>query len=661
MAVKTDSKDYKLKVSTGEATEFYDLRGDTITIGRATDNNLPIKDGRSSRYHCKIECNDEGWHVVDVGSQNGTYLNGRRVRRSPFKIGDVVQVGSTKVTLERKLPADDLNDTQTMSEIRVDGNLTLDADEPLPVESLMHLQSTASAMNSELNLENLLNLVIDNAVRLTGAERGFLILVGKNEMEFRVARNFERREVSAPEFAISWSIATQVSTSGQPILCVNAADDNRFGAHESVASLGLRSVMCVPFKVKRRVLGVIYVDNRLHKGVFSRTDFRILEILADQAAVALENSRLYQEVVDQKRSLEEMNRRLNLEVEEQDSRLRAALPAGIAPLDSAGGDRRGEHKPLIGESAAMREVKTLIEKVARSDLPVLITGESGTGKEVVACAIHQQSERRKRRMVSENCCAIPETLLESELFGYKKGAFTGANADREGLFVAASKGTLFLDEIGDMGSSLQTKLLRVLQEGEVRPLGAKAPVKIDVRLISSTNRNLKEAIEEGSFREDLFYRIKVVSIAIPPLRERKEDIPILVDHFLGMFASEAGLPKRSITKEAIELLKSYNWPGNVRELQNELRSMAALGSECLDKVDIPSHIQEQVELLVGEESGFHDLNELVESIESREINKALRRVRGNKTKAAKLLGISRFALQRKMDKYVIGGKGEAES
>ncbi|MCA9321077.1 MAG: sigma 54-interacting transcriptional regulator, partial [Planctomycetes bacterium] len=504
-----------------------------------------------------------------------------------------------------------------------------------------------------LHLEPLLNHVIDDAIEMTGAERGFLILVGKHEMEFRVARNFERQDVGAPEFAVSWSIATQVSSSGQPLLCVNAAEDARFGAQDSVLSLGLRSVMCVPFKVKSRVLGVIYVDNRLHKGVFSKTDFRILGILADHAAVALENARLYQEVVDQKRSLEDMNRRLEHQVEEQDSRLRAAWPDGPTRFDPANLDRIGHRGALVGGSAAMRELRALIRKVASSDLPVLITGDSGTGKELIAQAVHALSPRSARRMVAENCCAIPETLLESELFGYQKGAFTGANADREGLFVAASRGTLFLDEIGDLSPSLQTKLLRVLQEGEVRPIGGKAPIKIDVRLVCATNHDLARAIEENRFREDLYYRIKVVSLVAPPLRERKDDIPALVEHFLTLQAAEAGRERRQITKEALELLKAYNWPGNVRELENELKSMSSLGGDILDRDDVPSHIQEQVELLVGEESGFHDLGELVEAIESREIGKAMRRARGNKTRAAELLGISRFALQRKMDKYKI--------
>ncbi|MEE9392033.1 MAG: sigma 54-interacting transcriptional regulator [Planctomycetota bacterium] len=630
----------KLKVQCGERREDYELRGEPITVGRGKDNNLVLQDGRASRCHCRFELAEAGWQVVDLGSQNGTYLNGRRIRKSLLQIGDIVQIGAARLELDRCVLSEKPTD---LSVTLTDLNSALEEEgaDPLHTETLLHLQRTAAAMNSELNLEKLLNLIIDSAIKLTGAERGYLILVGKDSMEFRVARNFEQQSVSAPEFAISWSIATQVSTTGDAVLCVNAAEDERFGTEESVLSLGLRSVMCVPFKVKTRVLGVLYLDNRLHKGAFSTTDFRILQMLADQAAVSLENARLYREVVEQKGVLEAMNHSLHRQVEEQDSRLRAA---------GQDGPKRPEDL-FVGESAPVRELKALIRKVADSDLPVLITGPSGAGKEVVARCVHLMSSRRQRGLVAENCCAIPENLLESELFGYEKGAFTGASSARRGLLEAASGGTLFLDEIGDMSGSLQTKLLRVLQENEVRRLGSDKPKKIDIRLISATNQDLAQLIKQGDFREDLYYRIKVVAIRVPTLKERRDDVPLLIDHFLAKFATEQHTAVKTISKETVENLKSYGWPGNVRELENVLKTMSAFGGDVLGVEDIPNHIHEQVELLVGEESSFHDLNELVESIETREISKALRRVKGNKTKAAKLLGISRFALQRKLDKY----------
>ncbi len=652
MRAERASSPFKLKVTQGDEVRYHDLPAASVTIGRSSENDLVLRDGRLSRHHCRIEYVEGEWFVVDVGSQNGTWLNGRRVRRSPLSEGDEVRVGGTRLTLMPKgaAPEDDTRSGDTA----VMGDLIASTDgltNGIESEVLLRLQAIAAAMNSELHVETLLNQIIDHAIEMTGAERAFLILVGKSSMEFRVARNFERQEVGSPEFAVSWSIATRVSSSGEPLLCVNAAEDERFSSEDSVLTLGLRSVMCVPFKVRNRVLGVVYVDNRLQKGVFSEMDFRILKILADHAATALENARLYEEVLAQKQSLEEMNCRLNRQVEEQDSRLRVAHREASPRVTGEILDRPGTPGALVGDSAPMRDLRSLIRKVAKSDLPVLITGESGTGKELVAKAVHAMSSRARRSLVSENCCAIPETLLESELFGYKKGAFTGASSDRDGLFVAADKGSLFLDEIGDLPMSLQIKLLRVLQEGDVRPIGAEEPRRVDVRLMTATNQDLEQAIEEGRFREDLYYRIKVVSIAVPPLRDRREDIPLLIEHFLLLFAREQGAPPKRITPEAVEILKSHAWPGNVRELQNELKSMAALGGDVLGREDVPVHVQDQVELLVGEESGFHDLNELVEAIESREIQKAMRKSRGNKTRAAELLGISRFALQRKMDKY----------
>ncbi len=628
----------KLKVVTTDGQEFFDLRGDAITIGRARDNNLILRDARASRYHARLEQGKTGWSVKDTGSQNGTFVNGRQMKESSLKPGDVVQIGGTRLMLERKTLAAKPIDKTTSCDIQVIGEAAFEDGEDGPrLETLLHLQSVARAMNSELNLETLLNLVIDSAVQMSGAERGFLILMGKGQTEFRVARNFEQETVSAPEFAVSWSIATQVSTTGQSILCVNAAEDDRFGGHESVLALGLRSVMCVPFKVRQRVLGVLYVDNRLHKGAFSRTDFRVLQTLADQGAVALENARLYQDAVEQKVQLERAMAQSDAD---------GAANAVVRPPEA-----ESALNSIIGSSSVMEDLRSLICKVAESDLAVLVRGESGTGKEMVVRAIHEESARGRRAFVGENCCTIPENLLESELFGYTKGAFTGANADKVGLFEAASGGTLFLDEIGDLPKPLQTKLLRVLQEGEIRPVGAKKAIPVNVRLVTATNADLEELIAEGRFREDLYYRVRVVEVELAPLRERLEDLPQLAAHFLQQYAAGRSGEARTLSRAALDLFMGYRWPGNIRELQNEMRNLSALGDGPVEPEDISARISDEVNMLVGDESSFRDLTALVESVETREITKALRRSGGNKTKAAKVLGISRFALQRKMDKY----------
>ena len=313
----------------------------------------------------------------------------------------------------------------------------------------------------------------------------------------------------------------------------------------------------------------------------------------------------------------------------------------------------------------MRSLFALLDKYIDADETVLILGESGTGKELVARAIHTQGSRSSGPFISENCAALPEALLESELFGHTKGAFTGADADKIGLLTAADGGILFLDEVGDMPLELQKKMLRVIQEGEVRPVGSRTTVKIDVRLIAASNRNLEEMVREGDFREDLYYRLHVLPVHLPPLRERREDVPHLVRRFLSDLAQGGGALIR-ISPDAMECLTRYHWPGNVRELQNEIRRAAVL---C-DGIILESHISDAVrhpplqrsDGPVPVERGT-TLPDLVRDLEVCEIQKALQQAHRNKSRSAEMLGLSRFALQRKLEKYGIEaakGHGQAE-
>jgi transcriptional regulator with PAS, ATPase and Fis domain len=279
----------------------------------------------------------------------------------------------------------------------------------------------------------------------------------------------------------------------------------------------------------------------------------------------------------------------------------------------------------------------------------MILGESGTGKELAARAIHQASPRRERPFVAVNCATIPETLLENELFGHVRGAYTGADRSKKGLFEVAHGGTLFLDEIASMSQAMQIRLLRVLQDGELRPVGAPSSVRVDVRVIAASNQDLRAMVAAGTFREDLYYRLRVLQVNVPPLRERREDIPALVAHFL----EKHDFKGVTVSPSALDVLVAYSWPGNVRELENEIRRASVVGGPAITEESLSRHIVESTQLLIGEESSFHDLGELVKAVESREIEKALQRSGGNKTRAATLLGISRFTLQRKLDKYGI--------
>ncbi|MEO0206624.1 MAG: sigma-54 dependent transcriptional regulator, partial [candidate division WOR-3 bacterium] len=298
--------------------------------------------------------------------------------------------------------------------------------------------------------------------------------------------------------------------------------------------------------------------------------------------------------------------------------------------------RKDKERPIeiIGESKVMQNILNLVDKIATTDTTVLILGESGTGKELIAREIHNRSKRANNNFVTISCAALPETLLESELFGYKKGAFTGANTDRDGLFISADKGSFFLDEIGDAPSSIQMKILRLLEEREIVPLGSTKPIKVDVRLIAATNKDLYEEVKQQRFREDLYYRLNVIPITLPPLRQRKEDICLLAEHFLKSICEKENLGEKKLLKSTVEMLRSYHWPGNIRELKHIIERAAVLSDTYYIK---PEHIS-----LPGTQV------EPLSKIEDAEIKRALRECGGNITEAARRLGISRATLYRKV-------------
>jgi DNA-binding NtrC family response regulator len=322
--------------------------------------------------------------------------------------------------------------------------------------------------------------------------------------------------------------------------------------------------------------------------------------------------------------------------------------------------KRYAHPNIVARSAKMQEVLATVERVAPTNSTVLLGGESGVGKDLIARAIHEKSRRAAGPFIKINSTAIPENLLESELFGYEKGAFTGANASKPGKFELADKGTLFLDEIGDVPPTIQVKLLRVLQEREFERLGGTKTVKVDVRLIAATNRDLREALEQGTFREDLYYRLNVVPIDIAPLRQRKEDIPDLVNLFISRFTGDSGKPVESITPEAMQILANYHWPGNVRELQNIIERACALAKGTVLKVE-DIHLDMRPARAVNGASNFLPEGMTLEQWEDEMIRESLRRANGNKSRAARLLGLSRNALRYRLSKIGIADEGEKET
>ena len=446
----------------------------------------------------------------------------------------------------------------------------------------------------EVNLELLAARVTDHAVDMLQAERGFVLLRdATGKLSVHTSRG---RLGDSPAAEFSRSIAEQVVQSGEPVVAMNAKGDARLRSIASVHQLSLESVACVPIQSRSGdAIGALYVETRLRPGLSFERELPTLRAFADQVAIALETAALIRENVERAAALAEANKKLESAREELKELLgdrTAQLRRTRQKLRDARDTLYGHfgYQGLVGTSAAMRKVYALIDRVKSTDIPVLITGESGTGKEVAARAIHRASARADRPFHGLNCAAVPEHLLESELFGHVRGAFTGADRERKGLFREADTGTLLLDEIGEMPRKMQSGLLRVLQDRKVRPVGGAIEQEVDVRLIFATHRDLGAMVKDGRFREDLFYRIHVVEVHLPPLRERAEDVAPLVDHFLGIFAARYKREKRSVSRDALRRLTQYAWPGNVRQLEHVLLNAWVLSDEAVlgpEDFDIP--------------------------------------------------------------------------
>jgi transcriptional regulator with GAF, ATPase, and Fis domain len=422
-------------------------------------------------------------------------------------------------------------------------------------------------------------------------------------------------------------------------ICATDAFTQVGDLHASVHALGLRSVLAVPLVARGDVLGVVYLDDRVRRGAFGPAELAWVRLVASQAALAIADARDQTLLRRAVRRAERANARLAAELGARE----AELATVRAELASAGAETRYPYDEIAGRSEPMRAMLKLVDRVTASDVPVLLWGESGTGKELVARAIHKNGPRGGRPFVSENCGSVPESLLESTLFGHVKGAFTGASATRAGLFDVADGGTLLLDEIGEMPLTMQTKLLRVLQNGEVRPVGGERSRHVDVRVIGATHRDLEAMVAAGTFREDLFYRLNVVSVRVPPLRERPEDIPLLVNRFVVKHAAGRTV---KVTRGAMDRLTAFPWPGNVRQLENEVRRALVLADERIDVCELSEDVARGGPG-AAREAGL-GLKARVDALEMQLVKDALAKTNGNQTRAAEVLGISRFGLQKMM-------------
>ena len=511
--------------------------------------------------------------------------------------------------------------------------------EALPLRRLLAL---SRKLNSEQRIEPLLDEIIDTAVELSRAERAFLLLRNsEGVLQFRVARNMGGEELGSQE-QLSTSIAERVAATGQVVMTVDAEADQRFGGSQSVAALQLRSILAVPFRVKDRIVGTLYLDHRFRRSAFDEAAVDVVRELADIAAVAIENARLTRENRNRQEEIRDLNAKLEDKLqstEVQLARTRAQVPGARAS---------GAFDAIIGRSKPMRELLAIAERAAACALPVVIHGESGTGKELLARAIHTESARSANAFVPINCGAVPDSLLEAELFGFTRGAFTGAERGKRGLFEVADGGTLFLDEIADTSLAMQSKLLRALQEGEIRPLGAEEVRHVDIRVLCASNKDLWQEVLAGRFREDLYYRLKVLELRIPSLRERREDIPGLATHLVSA--------KHQLSESALRLLQAYDWPGNVRELENELaRASAMADTECISAEHLSVQVMPKAKTADAPADTDLRLKPQVETLERRLVEAAMAQTENNQSKAATLLGLSRYGLQKKLQRYGILG------
>lgn len=520
-------------------------------------------------------------------------------------------------------------------------------------EQLGDVERLLRALSQRQGFGALLNQVLDMLLLWTGVERGLLLLRAPGDrLVVRAARNIEKRELSSEQRALSLSMAKRALSEGRPVVAVDAMQDLS-SLHKSVHALNLRSVLAVPLIARGEVLGVAYLDDRVRRGAFGERELSWVGLIGTVAALAIADER---DRLDLRRALRRAMRaelRLKEKIDSQGAELERVERTLLHLRNER--ELRGDYAHIVSESAAMRELLAMVDRVAQSDVPAMILGESGTGKELIARAIAASCDRRNRPFVAENCGAVPEALAESTFFGHQKGAFTGAEKNQPGLFELADGGTLFLDEIGEMSLALQTKLLRVLQDGEVRAVGASRARKVKVRILVATHRDLKQLVEKGRFREDLYYRLNVVSLRVPPLRERPEDVPPLIRHFLAKYSPDR---ERSVSPAAMRRLASFSWPGNVRQLENEVRRMLVLGEEELSTADLSVAIMDDSD----ENKEARTLKEKVDALEKKLVIEALEQARGNRTKAADLLGLSRFGLQKMTQRLEISlGKNPSKA
>ncbi len=612
------------------------LHKPVTTVGRALGNDVALAGNGLAETHAQVLFDGRDFNLEEVDKQADILVNGKRKRRARLVHGDRVTLGDVALAFSMfDEPA------RHGGHAGPAGQASHAGDAPAPHGAPSTLSETQlNVTNQQLagfrklyefseklmtltEIEPLLEAMLDAVIEVTGAEKGLILLNddafmtgprpsapatpgpenagARRGARIRAARNVNRDAVADAAGAISDSIVRKVLETGRAVIVSDALSDAQFKSSESVLALQLSSVMCAPFSSQGQVQGVLYVGNDRVKNLFDKNQLDVLSIFASQASLILENAML-----------------LNA--------LRADKEKLVAELKDK---RFGE---IIGACPSMMEVFRKLQKVATTDISVLITGETGTGKELIAREIHRRSNRANGPFVVINCGAIPENLIESELFGHVRGAFTGAVASRPGKFQVANAGTLFLDEIGELPLNLQVKLLRALQERVVFRVGESKPEKIDIRVVAATNRVLEEEIRAGRFREDLYYRLNVVNLFLPPLRERGDDVLIIARALLSKHAEELGSHVQGLTPQALAAIKKSPWPGNIRQLENRIKKALVLCDKTLltpEDLDLGKEIENLI----------LPLEKAKEEFQRKYVLDVLERNNGNRTQTARDLGV----------------------
>jgi len=600
----------------------FPLTEDELSIGREPCNQISLLDSLVSRRHCVIRRDGQGFLIQDLDSRNSTFVNSLPVKERLLADGDQIRIGKS-ILVFQGLPKEhsDGNASLQLDSAATPGGPTMvlrkqDAIylQPSQLRALHATERTVRDLNVLLTFSKRLNLVhglaalqqkvLESVLEISSADRAAILLTEEGTEGFISVIGWDRELGPNQPIQVSQTILNQVVEENLAVLCNDVPSDETFRDAESLLAPRVRSVLAVPLEVQDKRLGALYLDASSQGASFDSELLQLVTALGNVAALAIDNARHLERLGDE-------NRRLQQELNIQHS--------------------------MVGESQRMRAVYQFVSRVAARESTVLIQGESGTGKELVARAIHGNSGRAERPFVAINCAAIVDTLLESELFGHEKGAFTGAVAQKKGKLETAEGGTVFLDEVGELAAPLQAKLLRVLQEREFERVGGTRPIKLDIRLIAATNVDLNEASRAGKFRQDLYYRLNVVSLEVPPLRERPEDIPLLAAYFTARYSEKVNRRVAGVSPKARACLLRYPWPGNVRELENAIERAVVLGStELILPEDLPDSILEET---ASSEEPVTALHDGIREAKKKIIEQAIEQANGNYTEAAGILGV----------------------